>query len=187
MKKIFVLFSSPHKNGKTKKLLSSFVKPLEKQFNIEIFNTYDNIISPCIDCKKCIKSGFCNFNDLETLSINLESCDIIIIASPIYNFGFPSPLKSVLDRFQLYYNFYIENNRCKIEKSKEIVLLLTCGRPEDNATIHNLEKQVNCIFKYLNAKIIYKIIWDNTDANSDLNEDLLQKIERVSDFLIDKN
>lgn len=172
---MLVLFGSPHQNGKTKKLLNSFIESLKDQFEIKFFNTYERPIISCNDCKKCLKTGQCKFDDLNTLNANLENCDVIVIASPIYNLGFPSPLKSVLDRFQSYYNFHLQNGHCKLEKQKEVILLLTCGRNCDNFTVDMLERQTNCILKYLNAKVSSKIIWDSTDANSELNQDLCKK------------
>ena len=181
---MLVLLGSPHQNGKTKKLLNLFIESLENQFEINFFNTYERSIIPCNDCKKCLKTGQCKFDDLNTLNANLENCDVIVIASPIYNLGFPSPLKSVLDRFQTYYNFHLQNGYCKLQKQKDLVLLLTCGRKCDNFTVDMLEKQSNCILKYLNAKVSSKIIWDKTDANTELNQDLLLKIKKVSDLLM---
>lgn len=184
---MLVLFASPHENGKTKKLLNSFIESLKNQVEINFFNTYERPIIPCNDCGKCIKTGQCKFDDLNTLKANLENCDVIVIASPIYNLGFPSPLKSVLDRFQSYYNFHLQNGYGKLEKKKEVILLLTCGSKCDNLTVDMLERQTNCILKYLNAKVSSKIIWDRTDVNSELNKNVVQKIREVSDLLNNLN
>lgn len=183
---MLILFASPHKNGNTKKLLDSFIENLNRQFEISFFNTYERPILPCYDCGECIKTGQCKFDDLNTLNANLENCDVIVIASPVYNMGFPSSFKAVLDRFQSYYNFYLQNGYCKLEKQKEVILLLTCGRKCDDFVVDMLEKQLNCILKYLNAKVSFKVIWDQTDANSELNQDLLQELKKVADLLRDK-
>lgn len=186
MKKILILFASPHKNGKTKKLLSLFIESFENQFEINFFDAYKESILPCVDCGKCSQTGYCKFNDLNRLNSNLKSCDIIVIASPIYNLSFPAPFKSILDRLQLYYNFYLQNGHCKFEKKKEVILLLTCGRKCDNFVVNMLEKQLNFILKYLNAKVFSKIVWDETDASLELSQNIWQEIRKITNSLIDK-
>ena len=183
LKKVLVLFASPHENGNTKKLLNLFIKSFENQFEINFFDTYRQTISPCVDCKKCFKTGRCIFNDLETLNDNLEKSDIIVIASPVYNLGFPAPLKSILDRFQMYYNFYMKNNRCKFEKKKDAILLLTCGRRKNKMVIDFLEKQLKCILKYLNCQKVHKVVWDNTDFDLNFSEHLLREMKEITDLL----
>lgn len=180
---MLILFASPRKNGNTKKLLDPFIENLNRQFEISFFNTYEKLIIPCYDCGECIKTGQCKFDDLNTLNANLENCDVIVIASPVYNMGFPSSFKAVLDRFQSYYNSYLQNRYCKLEEQKEVILLLTCGRKCDDFVVDMLEKQLNCILKYLNAKVSYKIVWDQTNASSELYQDLLQELKKVEDLL----
>lgn len=187
MKKILIIFSSPHENGKTKKLLNLFIEPMRNKFEINFFNTYENAILSCDDCGKCKQFDQCKFDDLKNLNANLEDCDVIVIASPVYNLGFPGPLKTLLDRFQAYYNFYMENGGCKVDKKKEVILLLTCGRKCEDFAVDVMERQLNCILKYLNAKVSSKIIWDQTDANSELNQGLLQKIKKIGETLLDED
>ena len=78
--------------------------------------------------------------------------------------------------FVLYYNFYQQNGHCKFEKKKEVILLLTCGRKCDNFVVNMLEKQLNFILKYLNAKVFSKIVWDETDASLELSQNIWQEI-----------
>ena len=50
--------------------------------------------------------------------------------------------------------------------------------------VEAIEKQLNSILKYLNAKISDKIIWDNTDENLELNKQQLDEIKKIADSIM---
>lgn len=117
-----VLFGSPHENGYTKLLLDYFLSfaPKSKIYKVD---SYKAKISPCIGCEGCKKTGICIFRDMDEINFLINSSDVIIIAFPIYNASVPSPLKSVLDRFQPFY-FSRKKN---IIKNKKVVILTSQG------------------------------------------------------------
>lgn len=57
----------------------------------------DKSFSPCINCGSCIKSHKCSLKDGFPNDL-LDSCDGIIIMSPIYFFGLNAKSKAFLDR-----------------------------------------------------------------------------------------
>ncbi len=179
MKKIVILFGSPHSNGHTKKLLDLFLQSLNFKFETILFDAYKEKISPCMGCDVCKKTNKCVFNDLEKLEKHLEDCDLLVIASPIYNLGFPAPLKAIFDRFQIYYNYFIVNKKYRINKNKKTILLLTSGK-KNNDFINRFENQINYTLKYLNTKIYSKVIWDNTDKQPVLKNEVISKIKNLT-------
>ena len=64
--------------------------------------------------------------ELDGLFASCGSCDVLVLASPVYNYGFPAPMKAILDRAQPYYHRYFENREA--DPDRKGYLLLTAGR-----------------------------------------------------------
>ena len=175
-KKMLILFASPHAEGHTKKMLSHFIGNVKLKYDIFFIDAFRKNAKPCIDCSYCKKYNKCSFNDLDEFYKNLTDADLIIIATPIYNLSFPAPLKAILDRTQIYYN---TRNVNPIEKRKEVILLLTCGKNKKKYA-RIVEQQLKCVLFSINAKIKDTIIWQNTDANLSMPNKLYKEIERIS-------
>lgn len=104
MKKAVILFASPHENGATKKLLDAFLSGLEpEEWETTLFDVCKAPVKPCTACGYCQKTDGCAFHDLDDFDAALRDSDLLVIASPVYNLTFPAQLKSVLDRFQRYF------------------------------------------------------------------------------------
>ena len=58
-------------------------------------------ISPCQECQRCFKTGYCAVNDdFQMVYKNIQSAEGIIIASPIFFTTVTAQLKTTIDRFQ---------------------------------------------------------------------------------------
>ena len=108
MKHALVLFSSPHKDGHTKKLLEAFLDGLKgEDWQVKSLDICKVNIHPCIACGYCQKADGCAFRDLDEFDRDLRACDLLLIATPVYNLSFPAQLKAVIDRFQRYFEAQI--------------------------------------------------------------------------------
>lgn len=182
LKKALVIFSSPRNDGYTNKLLQLFLSKI-KNYDISIYNTYKNKVNPCISCNYCKNVTGCTFNDdFNKIESALKTIDLLIIATPVYNMNFPSPLKAILDRMQQYYSMsFFRNIKPPIKKSKNMVLLLTSGSLDDNITKNFMTNQLKMIGSIINAKLIGTILLDNTDR--DVN---ISNIEESINYLAKK-
>lgn len=177
-----ILFGSPHENGYTKKLTDLLIENLKTKFSVAYFNAYKRNIHPCVDCSVCKGTSQCAFTDILDLTADLAGCDVIVIASPIYNLSFPAPLKALFDRFQLYYNLHEKNEKWRNINKKETVVLLTSGR-QANSYLDVINKQLNCILPYLNANITFEVIWDNTDNVTQMGESVVNEVKKIASLL----
>lgn len=162
-KKIVVLFSSPNETGFTAHALNSALSGISSHNDITMLNCYDLRISPCIGCNNC-DDGLCKFNKfdaMEHILAELSKADVVILASPIYFFGFPMPLKAVIDRMQQFFSNK-ENRKLLFEKPKKGFLLLTSGSP-DNAYNGGLYTTAKFIFSFINAEFVDKLLISSTD------------------------
>ncbi len=176
--KVLILFGSPHENGYTSLLLNHFLKFLPP-YNITKINAYKEMISPCIDCGKCKKTGKCIFKDMNKINEHINISDFIIIASPVYNAAFPAPLKSIFDRFQPY---YYSRHKNKIKK-KKIVLLLTQGSEKINYE-KIIFPQILPIIKIIGGELCGNIILSGTDnKNLDIDKFYIKSENKISKII----
>ena len=99
--KIVVLTGSPRRNGNTNHLAGQFIKGAEEAgHEVYRFDCAQRKVSPCIACNRCGMNGTCIFNDdFAELRPHLVAADMVVLATPMYYFGFSSQLKTVIDRF----------------------------------------------------------------------------------------
>jgi multimeric flavodoxin WrbA len=178
--KTLILFGSPHKNGNTAELLHCFLEnlPGEKY----VINAYDKNVSPCNDCRYCYKEKKCaQIDDMDEIYNLIECCDNIVIASPMYFASFPSPLKAIVDRLQIYWSSkYIKNEEGP--KIKKGAIIVTSGTKWDNM-FTPIEEIVKHVFRLLNAEKICSIYAVSTDKNPvKYNSKVLKYCEECSEI-----
>lgn len=181
-KSILVFYGSPHKHGYTHVVLDYFMTKLAQNYVINVVDCYKKNVSPCIDCGYCKAGNGCIYKDMDDIHTYLKQADILVFASPVYNFSLPSPLKAVIDRMQRYFNerFFLKKIP-PIDKHKKAVILLTCG--EDEVTGKEIiEKQLKKVFTIINTSLTASILWKGTDYLKDTKIDILtkEKINKVT-------
>ncbi len=163
LKNILVFFGSPHKNGYTRSILNAALDLIPDK-KITFVSAYDRNVSPCIDCGFCKINEACIFDDMDDIDQSLRECDTIIIASPVYNFSFPSPLKAVIDRMQRYYCSYKFLGN-KFFTNKKALIILTQGSNHREIE-KNISKQIFRLLNLLGASKIEMISVVGTDQKN---------------------
>ena len=108
MSKILILNGSPRKNGSTASLIKAFTEGAMEAGN-EVREDYIHgmDINSCLGCDACMKThAGCVQKDEGMAKIyeDLEWCDVIVFASPVY-FGYmTAQLKTVIDRMWAWFN-----------------------------------------------------------------------------------
>ncbi len=182
VKKILVLLGSPHKQGYTMRMLEYFLQclPMEER-QVEVFDTYRETPAPCSACGWCATHEGCAIRDsFSQLDHLLRECDLLIVASPIYNLSFPAPLKAVVDRFQQYFEARFSRGlRPPIEKPREAVLLVSAGAPCVEG-VEIMEKQLRQSFSVMNTHLVGTVAWLSTDQRENGWEKAKSALERLS-------
>ena len=149
--KLTILAGSPRKNGNTNSLLKAFIEEAEKLgAEYERFDAYEMDVHGCIACRGCQKDWehySCVFDDdFHPVYDSVMSSDAIVVATPIYGWFCPGPLKNILDR--LIYNscmFYGEEKGPALFKGKKLYILCTCGYgPEKGAYVFEEGMKMYC-------------------------------------------
>ena len=130
--------------------------------------------------KNGFSSNFCRElenHDLDEFFKVFEGADIIFFVSPVYNGTFSAPMKSLIDRFQVYYtSFYANGKVQKIEKRRKAYLIISSGR-DGKASLEYMKTQLRFAFSILNIEFGKAFLCSNTDTESDY-EDVLSDIKR---------
>lgn len=172
-KKMLILFGSPHGNGHTRELLESFLTPFRKQEHWKItgYSAYRSPVKPCIGCRVCARKEGCIYDDFNEIDKSLRESDLLVVASPVYQFSFPAPLKAVLDRTQRYFEARFSLNIVPpIAKHREAVLLLTMGS-EEAFGAEVASYQLKRAFTVMNTSLKDCIVWQATDAPNQNGEE----------------
>lgn len=121
-KNILVLVGSPRKDGNTDVLSNAFIEgTLEAGHKVEKITLQNHNINGCFGCDYCIRNrGECvQKDDMQMIYDKLNKADAVVLATPLYFFGFSSQIKKVIDRFYALLSGSLSN--------KESILLTAYG------------------------------------------------------------
>ena len=104
--KVLGIYGSPRKNGNSSILLDEALKGAgEMGAKVSTIRVMNLDITGCRECGGCDRTGKCVVRDgMQEIYPLFEDADRIIIASPIFFYGFPSQLKTLIDRCQAEWN-----------------------------------------------------------------------------------
>ena len=163
MKHALVLFSSPHKDGHTKKLLEAFLDGLKgEDWQVKSLDICKVNIHPCIACGYCQKADGCAFRDLDEFDRDLRACDLLVIATPVY-----------------FEARFARGIRPAIATHRDAVLLLTMGR-YDPFAVEVCEKTLRQSFSVMNTTLKKTVVLPDTDRADCENSSIFAKAQEIA-------
>ena len=165
---ILVLNGSPRK-GNTYTAINTFVEAAKERNEIEVVNTYDLKVSPCMACGTCKMQDGCVKDDDSNLIVNkMVKADMILFATPVYWWGITAQMKLVIDKA------YCKGSSLLNKKIGLIVIGADSTESEQYALIGG---QFKCIAQYLNWEILFHLNYSAAEKD-DLknNPDALEEI-----------
>lgn len=101
--KILILNGSPKPNGNTKALTAAFTKGAESNgHEVVEYQVGKMDIKGCIACEYCHNKGegaCIQKDDMQQIYPDLADADVVVLASPVYYFGFTGQIESTISRF----------------------------------------------------------------------------------------
>ena len=126
-----IILGSPRKNGNSETLAQSVVSGIEQRpdATVEFIRLNDLRISPCQGCGGCNKTSTCVIkDDMTALYEKVDSCDHLILVSPIYFYGLSAQCKTFIDRFQARWaRKYLLGIRFRNDEQRKGTLLATAA------------------------------------------------------------
>ena len=172
MAETLILYGSPNKNSFTMKLLKSVIYSDDETY---FFDCFKSSPKPCDGCGFCKTEDNCKFNDLDEFFSEFEKAKNVIIAFPIYNGGFPAPLKGLIDRFQFFYNRrFFKGIKPPIKGNRDVTLVITAGSNENPLPL--ITAQLKPVFTVCGCKLKKAVMLLGTDK-WDFNLENIQRID----------
>lgn len=176
-----ILNGSPHKNGDTAALVAALRENLRG--DVTQIDCYRADISPCTDCRWCTKNPGCAIKDaMQELYPILETCDNIVIATPVY-FSLPTaPVLSVCSRIQTYFcaSFF---RKCPVPIQPKRGGIILAGGGSGSAD--PAEATSRRLLKYMKAReigpVVSSLATDKIPAREDASA--LEAARLLADFL----
>ena len=137
MKKIILVNSSPRINGNTENIIRILAENL-KGCEVTVFNMREKKCNPCLACGVCQNkdSAKCiQKDDIASMIDQIDTCDALVIATPIYNQQITSQAKLFIERWYPFFNFgkKMYSNTSKYGK-KGALICSFWGSPVDVTT-----------------------------------------------------
>lgn len=161
--RVTVLFGSPNPEGTTASLTQSFLRALPEGTPVRFFDCAALAPKSCEGCGACEASGACKYRDLDDLFAACEDCDVLLVATPVYNYSVPAPLKAVFDRCQPYYFRNFRAIDMPTDPKRRGLLFITAGR-SGKYSFDIIKKQTGIFFKNLDITYTCGRFYPNTDA-----------------------
>ena len=153
--KIMTVFGSPRAKGNTAKVLEWVEEQLEADgHEVDRANVVDYRVAGCVECYSC-KSGDAELcaidDDGNSLLQRMLNADVVLLAAPLFCWGFPAQMKALVDRMFCLADEPTEGSDYDSQvDDKTFGLLVTCAGPiENNADM--LAKVFDALVDYTKA------------------------------------
>jgi len=166
--KVCGIVGSPKKNGNVDLLVSQVLKGGNSQ-GAETHKIYLNDLSikPCQSCGVDPHPKYCLFDDdMKLIYEALESCDVIVLGSPVYFDTVSAQTKLMIDRCNCLLPYVKRSNGTwgferRVKKRKKGVFIAVAGPDQEFNTI---QTTVKGFFEWANITLIETILYPN-DSN----------------------
>ena len=184
--KTLAIMGSARPNGRTSGMLDLLLKQLEGEY--EIINAYKAHINPCTDDRYCWKKRGCSLKDgMQEIYRKIDEADNIILASPMYFYSVPGPMKIIIDRLQMFWAGRLRNDKPKGFIKKGVILMVG-GAPAFEKQFLAGEIVLKAVLGDLSARCIGMVTFSNTDKENPVDSDVVKtSIKEIAAILNSKN
>jgi multimeric flavodoxin WrbA len=174
--KVCGIVGSPVKKGNVDLLVSQVLEGAQsRRATIDTVYLNDLKIKPCQDCVKDPDPEYCLFDDdMKVIYDILDSCDVIVLGSPLYFDTVSAQTKLMIDRCNCLMPYVKREDdtygfeRRKKSRSKGVFIAVG-GQDRDFTPILTT---VKAFFKWANIELVDKILYDQTDeVRGGVNDD----------------
>lgn len=132
--KVMTILGSPRRYGNTARVLEWVEEELQSLgHTIDRANIWEYEIGHCRESHQCRypQSAACGVpDDAAALFERMLDADSVLIASPVFSWGFPAPMKALVDRLYCLSGFHQDPDHAVLLEGKPIALVMTCGGSE---------------------------------------------------------
>ncbi|MFH1313958.1 MAG: flavodoxin family protein [Candidatus Eisenbacteria bacterium] len=139
--KVLTIMGSPREGGSTATMLGWLEEELHKLgHEVDHVSVIGKKIGGCVECYACQAPGAgfacAQRDDANAILDKMESSDAVVVATPLFCWGFSGQIKPLIDRMLSQVNGFGTPEQTSSVKGKPLALLSTCGGPiEGNAEL----------------------------------------------------
>jgi len=162
---------SPRRGGNSETLLNEALRVLEgTSVKLRFFNLPSMNISPCIHCGGCDETGLCIIrDDMDIIADSIREASRIVIASPIFFFGLPAQVKSMIDRCQQFWcEKYLLKRPIPIGEEGRKGLLILVGGMKKDIGVRCSDATATAFFRTINVPEHRTLSFLGVDAKGDI-------------------
>ncbi|MCL1905437.1 MAG: flavodoxin family protein [Clostridiales bacterium] len=151
--KIVILSGSPRRGGNTHQLVQAFMEGAAAKGHRAVhFDTASMEIAPCSACCYCRGENprHCRLeDDMARIYTAMEEAELLVLATPLYYFGFSAQIKAAIDRlFAINESLKRKGKDAGAGGVRGMALLAVCGDDEE-AAMGGLVENFRIICSYL--------------------------------------
>ena len=165
---ITAIYGSPRKDGNTDILMQAFLSGLSVAGGSarEIF-LRDLNIQPCTGCNGCANTGICVLqDDMDQLYSLFEKSDVIVLAAPVFFYGFGAMAKAMVDRSQA---FWMRKYQLKQDMNSQRAsgtsrgILLSVGGAKGKRNFEGILLSARYFFDALDMSLAHQLTYGSVD------------------------
>jgi NAD(P)H-dependent FMN reductase len=192
-KKVIGLLGSPLSDGNTAKLLDKALKGAE-----DAGCTVEKIEVTSLDFQACMEMMFCKDHDtcimdddMQQLYPKFKEMDGLILATPVMTMGIPGKLKSMMDRFQVFFMAkYLRKNPfiAKERRAERKGLFICISGMKIPGVFEGVKLTVRAFFDIIDCQYSDELLISDMDTIRDVtaHPDLLEAAYRKG-YLLGKS
>ena len=150
--KTLVIMGAARKNGHTRQMVDLFLEHLDGEK--EIVDAYRTEVQPCV-----IKDG------MQDIYQKLEEADNIVLASPMYFHSITGRMKTLIDRFQVYWAGHVRQDMPE-KMLRRGAILMVGGAPSFENQFLGGEIVLKNLLNDLSAECLGQVCLPNSDRDS---------------------
>ncbi len=173
--RIMTILGSPRRQGNTAKVLSWIEEHVQANgHGLDRANILDYNLAGCRECLACKKAALelCSIDDdANALFRRMAAADLVLIAVPVFCWGFPAQIKGLIDRMFCMMDFAGERPGAPRLHGKPMAILLTGGGEEaDNADM--VIRGFRHLVEYLKGRMVGHLFLGGCTTPTEIGEDV---------------
>ena len=172
MTKIVALYGSPRRKGNTALLLKKAVQGArEAGAEVEEIVLRDLKISPCLEIYGCKKTGRCVIkDDFQVVLDQLQACQGLMVASPIFFYAVSAHTKMLIDRCQSLWvkKYWIDKVPYGDWEPKRKGLFISVGATKGKKLFDGALLTIKYFFDVLDAELWKSLLHRGLDFEGDV-------------------
>ena len=167
-KEIVVLLGSPRKGGNSEQLADAFIRGATQMGHHATKIYTEDLDTGCVGCGGCYAAAdrpCCRHADFNRVADTLLHADGVVLAAPLYWYGFPGKMKCFIDNM---YCFYSSGKLTQGGRKK--AALLSCGHAKDYLMFDAIQRSFEMVARVADWSIAGQIFVDGVLEAGDVRQ-----------------